>query len=176
MRTGPPSPRSSACNTKAVVGTLTPVAAARKSARCLSRSMGTTPTAPRQTSGTEPLAPVRPALGNDLAAAHGRHAGAKTVTALAHQLARLEGPLHGLFSAGRPKSAVASFAWRWDFDLFPIPRNTGVAASKISRLIGDAARARQCDGQGHATTGAVAQARDEASKDGETALSGPMVG
>ena len=108
-RTGPPSSRLRACNTNAAVGTLTPVAAARKSARCLSRSMGTTPAASRSASGTESLAPLRPALGNDLAATHGGHAGAKTVTALAHQLAGLISPLHGLFSAGRYIPLVAVY-------------------------------------------------------------------
>jgi hypothetical protein len=52
-------------------------------------------------SGAEPLAPACAAGGDHLAAACGRHAGAKTVTALAHQLARLIGPLHRSFSAGR---------------------------------------------------------------------------
>ena len=61
----------------------------------------TTPAALRPTSGAEPLAAARAARGDHLAAARGRHAGAKTVTALAHQLARLIGPLHGSFSAGR---------------------------------------------------------------------------
>src|SRR5262245_42800517 len=86
-----------------------PVAAARKSARCRSRSMGTTPAAARRASGTEALAPARPARGDDLAAAGGLHAGAKTVTALAHQLARLISPLHGLFSAGRCIPLVAVY-------------------------------------------------------------------
>src|SRR5438132_8355288 len=102
-------------------------------------------------SGTEPLAPARAARGNDLAAAFGRHAGAKPVTTLAHQLARLIGPLHGSFSAGRSMSTVdgstiASFARR--LGPWPLTRTPGIvggAASKISRLIREAARARQCD-------------------------------
>jgi len=38
---------------------------------------------------------------DDLAAAFGRHARAKTVPALAHQFARLIGPFQGIFSAAR---------------------------------------------------------------------------
>jgi hypothetical protein len=45
---------------------------------------------------TEPLAPARASGGNHPAAALGGHAGAESVTALAHQLARLIGPLHGI--------------------------------------------------------------------------------
>src|SRR4029453_16333750 len=99
-RIGPCSSRLRACRTNAAVGTLAPVAAARKSARCLSRSMAPTPFVPRRASGAEPLASARTARGNHLASAFGRHAGTKAVTALAHTLARLIGPLHGLFSAG----------------------------------------------------------------------------
>src|SRR5262249_41240086 len=104
-RTGPPSSRLRACNTKAAVGTLAAVAAARKSARCLSRRIGRRPARRGRRSSAEPLAPARAARGNVLAPALGRHAGTKTVTALAHQIARLIGPLHGLFSAGA--------RWRW---------------------------------------------------------------
>src|SRR5262249_22685783 len=93
---------SRACSVKAVVVTLAPPAAAKKSARCLSRPIGTSHW---PASGAEPLASMRPALGQHFAPAFGRHARAETVTALAHQLARLIGPLHGCFSAaarGRP--------------------------------------------------------------------------
>src|SRR5262249_5518492 len=99
-RTGPPTSRLRACNTKAGVGTLVLAAAATKSARCLSRSIATPPAAPRRSSGAEPLASTRAARGDHPAPAFGCHAGTKAVTALAHQLARLIGPLHGLFSAG----------------------------------------------------------------------------
>ena len=94
----------------AAVGTLPPVAAARKSARCLSRSMDDASRA-AAASGAEPLASARAARGHHLAAARCRHAGAKTVTAFAHQLARLIGPLHGSFSAGRqcPNSEVRQY-------------------------------------------------------------------
>ena len=51
-------------------------------------------------SGAEPLASARAARGNDPAPAFGRHASAEAVAALAHQVARLIGPLHDLFSAG----------------------------------------------------------------------------
>ena len=50
----------------------------------------------RLRSRTEPLAALRAPGRQHLAAAFGRHAGAKTVTALAHQFARLIGPFHGI--------------------------------------------------------------------------------
>src|SRR5262249_28071842 len=99
-RTGPWSSRLRACRTNAAVGTLAPVAAARKSARCLSRSMATTPFVPRLASGAGPLASARAARGTPPAPAFGRHAAPKAMTALAPQFAGLIGPLHGLFSAG----------------------------------------------------------------------------
>jgi len=46
-------------------------------------------------SGAEALAAARAAGGDNLAAALGGHARAKTVTALTHELARLIGPFHG---------------------------------------------------------------------------------
>jgi hypothetical protein len=46
-------------------------------------------------SGAEALAAARAAGGHDLTAAFGGHAGAVTVTALTHELARLIGPFHG---------------------------------------------------------------------------------
>jgi hypothetical protein len=52
-------------------------------------------------SGAEPLSPLGTPAGDDLAAAFGGDTGAETVTAFAHKLARLIGPLHGSFSAGR---------------------------------------------------------------------------
>jgi hypothetical protein len=51
-------------------------------------------------SGAEPLASACTPRRNDLASTFGCHARAKAVAALAHQIARLKGPLHGLFSAG----------------------------------------------------------------------------
>src|SRR5262249_54493405 len=50
----------------------------------------------------QPLAAARAASGHNLAATFGRHAGAKTMSALAHQLAGLIGPLHGWVSADIP--------------------------------------------------------------------------
>jgi hypothetical protein len=50
-------------------------------------------------SGTQTLAAPGAARGKDLAAAGGGEAGTETVTALAHQFARLISPLHGSFSA-----------------------------------------------------------------------------
>jgi hypothetical protein len=48
-----------------------------------------------ETSGRKALAAARAAGGDDLAASHGGHAGAKTMTALAHEFGRLISPLHG---------------------------------------------------------------------------------
>jgi hypothetical protein len=46
-------------------------------------------------SGAQTLAATRAARGKNLAASGGRKAGAKAVTALAHQFAGLISPLHG---------------------------------------------------------------------------------
>jgi hypothetical protein len=46
-------------------------------------------------SGAEALAAARAASSHDPAAGFGGHAGAETVTALTHELARLIGPFHG---------------------------------------------------------------------------------
>jgi len=53
-------------------------------------------------SRTEPLAALRAAGRQHPAAALGRHPGAKAVTALAHQFARLVGPFHGIDLRARP--------------------------------------------------------------------------
>jgi hypothetical protein len=98
MRIDPSSARCRACSTKARPAARAPPAAARKSLRRLSRS---TTAEPQSRSRTEALAPTRPPRRDDLAAAVGRHAGAKTVPALAHQFARLVGSFHGIFSAAR---------------------------------------------------------------------------
>src|SRR5437879_6385339 len=75
-----------------------PPATARKSARCLNRSMATRGSrsnlVSRIASGAQPLAAARTARVEHPAAARGAHPGAKPVAALAHQLARLVGPLH----------------------------------------------------------------------------------
>jgi hypothetical protein len=55
-------------------------------------------------SRTKPLAAVGAAGRQHLAAAFGRHPGAKAVAALAHQFARLVGPFHGIVSDGGPAS------------------------------------------------------------------------
>jgi hypothetical protein len=47
-------------------------------------------------SGAEPLAPARTTGVEHLATARSSHPGSETMTALAHKLARLIGPLHGL--------------------------------------------------------------------------------
>jgi hypothetical protein len=77
-----------------LAGTLLAAAAARKSALCLNRSMGTTRAALALASCAQPLAPACAACRDDFAATGGGHSGAITVTALAHELARLVGPLH----------------------------------------------------------------------------------
>src|SRR2546423_437349 len=148
-RTGPPTLRSSACNTNAAVTTLTPPAAARKSVRRRNRSMKTRWTR----SGAEPLAALRAARGKDPTAALGRHARAETVTALAHQLARLIGPLHGSFSA--QGGAPPNNDWRDAGSVPDLPDggpprpNTafvGIAGlCNVPRLIREAALARQCE-------------------------------
>jgi hypothetical protein len=52
-------------------------------------------------SGAQALATARAARGENLPTTSGRKAGAKAVTALAHQFAGLISPLHGSFSADR---------------------------------------------------------------------------
>jgi hypothetical protein len=59
-------------------------------------------------SGAQPLPATRPAGIEHLLATLGGHPGPETVAALAHQLARLVGPLHDVFSAcrgGAPRAA-----------------------------------------------------------------------
>src|SRR3984957_11589238 len=103
MRTGPSSARRRACTTKAPTDARCPAAAARKSVRCLNRSMVAADlTADEMRSRTEPLAALRPPGRQHPAAAFGRHPGAKAVTALAHQFARLVGPFHGIDLRQRP--------------------------------------------------------------------------
>src|SRR4029079_12754125 len=99
-REGPSSRRSRICRTNVLVETLTPAAAARKSARCFNRCRGS-PAPTALVSGAEALAPT-PATGcHDFAAALGGHSGTETVTALAHELARLIRPFHQSLSAFR---------------------------------------------------------------------------
>src|SRR5713101_8457180 len=98
---------------------------------------------PAQATGAQPLAPTGPARGYHLAAARGRHAGAVTVTALAHQLARLIGPLHGIVLRSRRRVTESRAA--------PRPRLLAQAPDlgprQSPRLIWEGARARQCDGR-----------------------------
>src|SRR6516164_4532568 len=100
IRIGPESSRRRPCRVKAVVLTRAPLATARKSARCLSRSMKALRKGPGPL-GAQALAATRAARGEDLAATGGGEAGAEAVTALAHQFAGLISPLHGSFSADR---------------------------------------------------------------------------
>jgi hypothetical protein len=72
------------------------LATARKSARCLNRSMMISG---KPGSGAQTLAAPRAARGEDLAAAGRGKTGTEAVTALAHQFAGLISPLHGSFSA-----------------------------------------------------------------------------
>src|SRR5215470_2953955 len=106
-RAGPSSSRRRAWSTKAGAGIRVPAATARNSARRLRRSIRQKPL-PR--SGAQPLASARAPGGHHLAPALGRHAGTETVTALAHQLARLIGPLHGVISAA---IAFVRAGYRW---------------------------------------------------------------
>src|ERR1700712_736073 len=98
IRTGPSSSLTRFWTTKAALLIRAPLATARKSARCLNRSMMKSLEA---RSGAQTLTASRAARGENLAAAGGRKPGAKAVTALAHQFARLISPLHGPFSADR---------------------------------------------------------------------------
>src|ERR1700685_1140588 len=122
MRTGPSSARRRACTTKAPTVARKPLEAARKSVRCLNRCMVVADMAAADLaaadlaaadlpaelaadelrSRTEPLAALRAAGRQHPAAALGRHPGAKAVTALAHQFARLVGPFHGIDLRARP--------------------------------------------------------------------------
>src|ERR1700689_461633 len=108
MRTGPSSARRRACTTKAPTDARKPFAAARKSVRCLNRCMvvadmvAADMAADEMRSRTEPLAALRAPGRQHPAAALGRHPGAKTVTALSHQFARLVGPFHGIDLRARP--------------------------------------------------------------------------
>jgi hypothetical protein len=71
---------------------------------------------------------VRSSRCHNLAAALGRHAGAKAVTALAHQFARLVGPFHEVVSADAleiglfaPISGVQARNWRGLYETPPAP-------------------------------------------------------
>ncbi len=106
--------RCRACRTKAPVGAFWAWAAALKSVRRFNRSIvgfgdfaltlrarleigvrNEIQTArPTSVLSTQLLAPVARAATTNLAAALGRHAGAKAVAAFAHQFARLVGPFH----------------------------------------------------------------------------------
>src|SRR5579872_2285384 len=97
--TGPLSSRRRRCTTKAAVAVRAPLATARKSARCLSRSMNKVSLRRGPALGTQALAATGAARGENLAASGGREAGTEAMAALAHQFARLIGPLHGSFSA-----------------------------------------------------------------------------
>ena len=72
-----------------------PPAAARKSARRFKRSIAGIGDPTAAGSGAQPLAAAGATRRDHLATALGGHAGAETVTALAHQFARLISPLHG---------------------------------------------------------------------------------
>jgi hypothetical protein len=72
-----------------------PEAAARKAERVFRRSTRRLLAQILPQLGGEALTAARPPCGDDLAAAVGRHARTESVTALAHELARLIGPFHG---------------------------------------------------------------------------------
>jgi len=97
-RAGPASWRGCVWSTNADAEALVPRAAARKSARCFSRSIKAAPAA---RSGTQPLAAACASRGDHPAAALGCHAGAKAMPTLAHQPAGLIGPLHEWISGLR---------------------------------------------------------------------------
>src|SRR5271165_2565191 len=64
-------------------------------------------------SRTETFAPARAPRRNDLTAALGRHACAKTMPALAHQFARLVSSFHGIFSAARQTRVYLQLLIDW---------------------------------------------------------------
>src|SRR5262249_29088521 len=119
------------------------------------------------TSRTQPLAAARAPGGDHLAASLGRHAGAKTMSALAHQLARLVGPLHGWFSAGT-RSLRSPAGGEGREGALPLEAPMG-SPLEIPRLIGEAALGRQCDRRDvirplPGCSGHAAKACDRASK------------
>ena len=94
-RAGLVSSRASACNTRPWTAALRPdLATRRNSARRVSRVETGATTAPAG-SGGQLVAALSAAVGQDLAPAHGGHAGAEAVTALADQLGWLVSTLHG---------------------------------------------------------------------------------
>ena len=97
-------------------------------------------------SGTETLASMCAAGCDDPAAALRCHAGAKTVAAFAHQLARLIGPFHRSFSAGANGNGRRQRAAPGPFRHSPELHGT---AARIPRLIREAALARQLRAGGH---------------------------
>src|SRR5947199_4873294 len=89
-----PGARALACRVKAAKLKRRPLPARWYSARCVSRPQGRA-SAKALRSGRQLFAAARAPRVEHLAAAHGRHAGAKPVPALAHDIARLVGALHG---------------------------------------------------------------------------------
>lgn len=92
-------------------------------------------------SGAEALAAAGAASGNDLAAALGGHASAKTVTALPHELARLIGPFHG---SGLRWSRRNAGCCRVPSPELVSPAFAGAPASNSGGLIRETGRFRQC--------------------------------
>jgi hypothetical protein len=86
-------------------------------------------------SGTEPLAPMRAPRRQHLTATFGGHPGAEAVAALAHQLARLVGPFHGIGLRYRD--------WRGLYGTPPGPSNairTRIAGMDSYRIVVTAPR------------------------------------
>jgi hypothetical protein len=92
-------------------------------------------------SGAEAFAAAGAASSDDLAAALGRHPGAKTVTALPHELARLIGPFHGSDLRWSRRNAGCCRVPPPGLVSPATGRGTGV---KFTRLIREARRFRQC--------------------------------
>src|SRR5438477_6555400 len=100
-------------------------------------------------SGAQPFATTRTARRNHAPAAFRSHAGAEAVPALAYQLARLIGPLHGSVSASRgrlqvrpPISSEGSGAAAG-----PKPKMEqlqGLSRFKVTRLIREHRKGSQC--------------------------------
>ena len=147
MRGAAVSDRSRACRTKLADGALAPPAAARKSARFLRRSIRAGLPG-RPGSGAQALTTACATGRDDLAAAGRFHAGAESVPALAHELARLIGPFHGRSLRWSRRNA-GCFGWSHlvaaTLPLRNRSRREKAAGAGIPGAYTDQPPCRQCD-------------------------------
>jgi hypothetical protein len=127
---------------------------ARRRNRCMLSRPNPRPGHPLYGLSAEPLATLGTAGGNHLTAARGRDPGAESMPPLAHQLARLIGPLHDLVSAERKRASAPETG---------SPR-AGIPArrARFARLYG------RRGVRVNATATALAACSHGASKDGES--------